>query len=51
MFFNFPDKGCCVQLKALWHQNGSSIGLSVKPAGVKNFVDIVDTETLLKNVQ
>ncbi|KAJ8667136.1 hypothetical protein QAD02_008798 [Eretmocerus hayati] len=44
------DKGCCVLLKAKWHENGASIGLSVKPAGVKDFVDLVDTDNFIKNI-
>lgn len=43
-------KGCCVMLKAKWHKDGVSIGLSVRPAGVKEFVDIADGENLVKNV-
>ncbi|XP_046600090.1 caseinolytic peptidase B protein homolog isoform X1 [Neodiprion lecontei] len=39
-------KGCCVQLKTRWHENGASICLSVRPPGVKDFVDIVDTDNL-----
>ncbi|OXU21902.1 hypothetical protein TSAR_002413 [Trichomalopsis sarcophagae] len=43
------DPGCCVLLKARWHENGASIGLSVKPKGVKDFVDLVDTDKFIKN--
>lgn len=45
----FSDQGCCVLLKARWHENGASIGLSVKPKGVKDFVDLVDTDKFIKN--
>ncbi|XP_015116997.1 caseinolytic peptidase B protein homolog [Diachasma alloeum] len=43
-------KKCCVKLKAKWHENGVSIGLSVRPAGVKDFVDIDETDNVIKNV-
>ncbi|KAF7386824.1 caseinolytic peptidase B protein isoform X1 [Vespula maculifrons] len=43
-------KGCCVLLKAKWHENGASICLSVRPKGVKDFVDIAETDNLVKNV-
>ncbi|XP_058796317.1 mitochondrial disaggregase-like [Phymastichus coffea] len=42
------EKGCCVLIKARWHENGASIGLSVKPAGVKDYVDLVDTDNFIK---
>lgn len=42
-------KGCCVLLKVKWHETGASIGLSVRPAGVKDFVDIVETDKFMKN--
>lgn len=44
------EKGSCVQLRAKWHETGASIHLSVRPAGVKDFVDIIDTDNLIKNV-
>lgn len=37
-------------LKAKWHENGASICLSVRPKGVKDFVDIAETDNLVKNV-
>lgn len=44
-------KGCCVLLKAKWQENGlSTICLSVKNAGVKEFVDISESDNLVKNV-
>ncbi|XP_043288372.1 caseinolytic peptidase B protein homolog isoform X2 [Venturia canescens] len=43
-------KECCVRLKANWHENGVTIGLSVRPAGVKDFVDITESDSLIKNV-
>ncbi|XP_031834752.1 mitochondrial disaggregase [Nomia melanderi] len=43
-------KGCCVLLKPKWHENGATIALSVRPQGVKDFVDIADTDNLIKNV-
>lgn len=48
--FSFQGKECCVQLKAKWHENGVSIALSVRPRGVKDFVDIVESDNLIKNV-
>ncbi|XP_015428991.1 PREDICTED: caseinolytic peptidase B protein homolog [Dufourea novaeangliae] len=44
------QKGCCVMLKAKWHESGGSIVLSVRSKGVKDFVDIVDTDNLIRNV-
>lgn len=46
----FLGKKCCVKLKARWHDNGVSISLSVRPAGVKDFVDISETDNVIKNV-
>uniref|UniRef100_A0A0C9R1I9 Clpb_1 protein n=1 Tax=Fopius arisanus TaxID=64838 RepID=A0A0C9R1I9_9HYME len=43
-------KKCCVKLKAKWQESGVSIGLSVRPAGVKDFVDIDETDNVIKNV-
>ncbi|XP_015608806.1 caseinolytic peptidase B protein homolog isoform X2 [Cephus cinctus] len=43
-------KGSCVQLKAKWHENGVSIGLSVRPPGVKDFVEITNNDYLIKKV-
>lgn len=43
-------KGSCVLLKAKWHENGATICLSVRPKGVKDFVDISETDNLVKNV-
>ncbi|KAL6422247.1 hypothetical protein ACFW04_010922 [Cataglyphis niger] len=43
-------KGCCVLLKAKWHENGASIILSVRQKGSKNFVDIIETDKLTTNV-
>ncbi|XP_057318422.1 caseinolytic peptidase B protein homolog [Microplitis mediator] len=43
-------KKSCVKLKTKWHENGASITLSVRPAGVKDFVDIAETDNLIKNV-
>ncbi|KAH0550867.1 hypothetical protein KQX54_021024 [Cotesia glomerata] len=42
-------KKCCVKLKTKWYENGASITLSVRPAGVEDFVDIVETDNLIKN--
>ncbi|XP_012288183.1 caseinolytic peptidase B protein homolog [Orussus abietinus] len=42
-------KGSCVLLKAKWHDDGVSIGLSVRPAGVKEFTDIVEPDYLMSN--
>jgi len=52
LFISFlAGKGCCVLLKTKWHENGgASIILSVRQKGVKDFVDIVETEKLIKNV-
>ncbi|XP_012234478.1 mitochondrial disaggregase-like isoform X2 [Linepithema humile] len=44
------SKGCCVLLKAKWHENGASITLSVRQKGSKNFVDVVETDKFTKNV-
>ncbi|XP_078048094.1 mitochondrial disaggregase isoform X1 [Augochlora pura] len=44
------EKGCCVLLKPKWHENGATIALSVRPKGVKEFVDIVDADNLKKTV-
>ncbi|XP_076675743.1 mitochondrial disaggregase [Andrena cerasifolii] len=44
------QKGCCVLLKVKWHESGASIALSVRPKGVKDFVDIGDADNLIKNV-
>jgi len=46
----FTDKGCCVLLKAKWHENGASITLSVQKKGSEKFVDIVETDKLTKNI-
>ncbi|XP_015178663.1 PREDICTED: caseinolytic peptidase B protein homolog isoform X2 [Polistes dominula] len=43
-------KGCSVLLKAKWHENGASICLAVRPKGVKDFVEIAETDNLIKNV-
>lgn len=43
-------KGCSVLLKAKWHENGASICLAVRPKGVKDFVEITETDNLIKNV-
>ncbi|XP_070169678.1 mitochondrial disaggregase [Polyergus mexicanus] len=43
-------KGCCVLLKAKWHESGASITLSVRQKGSKNFVDIIETDKLTSNV-
>ncbi|XP_034934875.1 caseinolytic peptidase B protein homolog [Chelonus insularis] len=43
-------KKCCVKLKTKWHENGASIMLSVRPPGVKDFVDIAETDNVIKNV-
>ncbi|XP_012261411.2 caseinolytic peptidase B protein homolog isoform X2 [Athalia rosae] len=43
-------KGSCVQLKTKWHENGASICLSVRPAGVKDFVDISETDNLINDI-
>lgn len=43
-------KGCCVLLKAKWHESGASIILSVRQKGSKNFVDIVETDKLAANI-
>ena len=37
-------------LKPKWHENGVSICLSVRPPGVKDFVDITVAENVIKNV-
>lgn len=42
-------KGCCVLLKAKWHESGASITLSVRQKGSKNFVDIIETDKLTAN--
>ncbi|GAB1862010.1 Caseinolytic peptidase B protein-like protein [Camponotus japonicus] len=39
-------KGCCVLLKAKWHESGASITLSVRQKGSKIFVDIIETDKL-----
>ncbi|XP_014235054.1 caseinolytic peptidase B protein homolog [Trichogramma pretiosum] len=44
------EKGCCVLLKARWHENGSSIGISVKPASKKEYVDLVEPDQFIKNI-
>ncbi|XP_043261867.1 caseinolytic peptidase B protein homolog [Colletes gigas] len=44
------EKDCCVLLKVKWHENGARIILSVRSKGVKTFVDIADTDNLIKNV-
>ncbi|XP_011685269.1 PREDICTED: caseinolytic peptidase B protein homolog isoform X2 [Wasmannia auropunctata] len=43
-------RGCCVLLKAKWHESGASITLSVQQKGSKKFVDIVETDKLTKNI-
>lgn len=43
-------KGCCVLLKANWHESGASITLSVRQKGSKNFVDIIETDKWTTNV-
>ncbi|XP_076277151.1 mitochondrial disaggregase [Lasioglossum baleicum] len=43
-------KGCCVLLKPKWHENGATITLSVRPKGLKDFVDIADADNFKKNV-
>ncbi|TGZ48126.1 mitochondrial disaggregase [Temnothorax longispinosus] len=43
-------KGCCVLLKAKWHESGASVTLSVQQKGSKKFVDIVETDKLTKNI-
>lgn len=47
--FLFTGKGCCVLLKAKWHESGASITLSVRQKGSKNFVDIIETDKLTAN--
>ncbi|XP_054006541.1 caseinolytic peptidase B protein homolog [Hylaeus anthracinus] len=44
------EKGCCVLLKVKWNENGARITLSVRPKGVKDFVDIAETDNMVKNV-
>lgn len=34
----------------MWHENGAAIGISIRPAGVKDFIDIAETDTSIKNV-
>lgn len=43
-------KGCCVLLKAKWHESGATITLSVQQKGSKKFVDIIETDKLTKNI-
>ncbi|XP_011052834.1 PREDICTED: caseinolytic peptidase B protein homolog [Acromyrmex echinatior] len=43
-------KGCCVLLKAKWHESGASITLSVQKKGSEKFVDIAETDKLTKNI-
>ncbi|XP_020293306.1 caseinolytic peptidase B protein homolog isoform X2 [Pseudomyrmex gracilis] len=43
-------KECCVLLKVKWHDNGASIILSVRQKNSRNFVDILETDTVTKNV-
>ncbi|XP_014473843.1 PREDICTED: caseinolytic peptidase B protein homolog [Dinoponera quadriceps] len=45
------SKGCCVLLKTQWHEKSASIFLSVRQKGLKNFVDIGETDNLVKNVK
>lgn len=47
----FLGKGCCVLLKAKWHESGASIYLSVRQKGIKKFVDIEERDNLAKNVK
>ncbi|KAG7206378.1 hypothetical protein KM043_003743 [Ampulex compressa] len=44
------SKGCSVLLKAKWHESGASIGLSVRAKGVKDFIDIAEADSQIKNV-
>lgn len=44
------EKGCCVLIKAKQHENGTNIVLSVRPKGVSKYIDIVETESIVKNV-
>lgn len=50
MNYIFSAKGCCVQLKVKWTDNAGKVSLSVRPPGYKDFVDIVDTEQLIKQI-
>ncbi|KAK0166604.1 hypothetical protein PV327_004097 [Microctonus hyperodae] len=43
-------KQCCVKLKVIWNKNGAAIGISIRPIGVKDFIDIDETDILIKNV-
>lgn len=44
----FLGQKCCVKLKANWHDNGVSIGLLVRPAGYKDYVDISEADNIKK---